>query len=79
VKPGVDAEDWVPAQILFWSRDALPVVKELVGDEALAKDMKWSPAKLYNSKGERLYSELYSGNWWWETQVRSAANDTLKD
>ena len=79
MKPGVDAESWVPAKILFWSRDALPVVKELVGDEALAKDMKWSPAKLYNSKGERLYSELYSGNWWWETQVGSAANDTLKD
>lgn len=79
VKPGVGAEDWVPAEILFWSRDALPVVKELVGDESLAKDMKWAPEKLYNSKGERLYSELYSGNWWWETQVRSAANDTLKD
>jgi hypothetical protein len=36
---------------LFWSRDALPVVKELVGDESLAKDMKWAPEKLYNSKG----------------------------
>ena len=46
VKPGVGAEDWVPAEILFWSRDALPVVKELVGDESLAKDMKWAPEKL---------------------------------
>lgn len=78
VVPGVAAEDWVPVEILFWMRDALAVVKDLIGDETLAKDMKWAPEKLYNSHEERLYSELYSGDWMWDIQVHSTVDYKLK-
>src|SRR5271170_3082695 len=44
----VAAEDWVPVEILFWMRDALAVVKDLIGDETLAKNMNLSGNSNHN-------------------------------
>jgi hypothetical protein len=60
---------WYPVQIRFWARDSLEILKELVGDVKVAENMKWAPEKVYNSEGKRLYSELWTGDWWWKMQV----------
>ena len=60
---------WYPVQVRFWERNSLDILKELVGDIKVAEHMKWAPEKVYNSKGERLYSELWTGDWWWRKQV----------
>lgn len=60
---------WYPVQIRFWARDSLELLKELVGDVKVVENMKWAPEKVYNSKGDRLYSELWTGDWWWKMQV----------
>jgi hypothetical protein len=31
-----------------------------MGDIKVVEHMKWAPEKVYNSKGERLYSELWT-------------------
>jgi len=69
VTRGVDAASWQPAQVEFWKRDALEVLKDMVGDVRLAPNMTWSPKKLYNADRTRLYGELWSGDWWWNKQV----------
>jgi hypothetical protein len=34
---------WAHHNISFWQRDSLEVLKSMVGDVRLAKDMKWAP------------------------------------
>jgi hypothetical protein len=40
--------------------------------------MKWAPEKCFNSKGERVFSELWSGDWWWRMQVYLSFSVPLK-
>jgi hypothetical protein len=61
--------EWAPENIQFWMRDSLETLRSIVGDVRLAPHMSWAPAKIYNREGERLYSELWSGNWWSDKQV----------
>ena len=60
---------WVPAALRFHKRNSLDILREIVGDVKVAEHMKWAPEKVYNSKGDRLYSELWTGDWWWRMQV----------
>jgi hypothetical protein len=47
----------------------MKVLKNLVVDAHLSPHMKWAPETVLNSKNERLWSELWSGDWWREKQV----------
>ncbi len=67
--PSKTAPPWAPLSIEYWQRDSLEVLKDIVGDVRLSSEMKWAPEKLYNTQGVRLYSELWTGDWWWEKQV----------
>lgn len=62
---------WVPEALRFHKRNSLEILKEIVGDIKVVEHMKWAPEKVYNSKGERLYSELWTADWWWRKQVNS--------
>jgi len=64
-----NAPGWVPQQNEFWFRDSLEVLKDIASDSRLASDMKWAPQKNYNERGQRIYSELWSADWWWRKQV----------
>ena len=50
-------------------RDSFEVVKSLVTDPRWADDMKWTPEKAYNEAGQRIFSELWTGDWWHRMQV----------
>ena len=67
--PSATAPAWAPVQVPFWKRDSMKVLKNLVGDASLSPHMKWAPETVLNSKNERLWSELWSGDWWREKQV----------
>jgi Plavaka transposase len=71
VTPGASAPHWAPLEISFWRRDSLEVLKDLLGDVQLAESMCWAPQKHFNRARNRLYSELWSGDWWWTIQVYS--------
>jgi len=61
---------WYPVEVRFWERNSLDILKELVVDiKVQAEHMKWAPEKVYNSKVERLYSEIWTRDWWWRKQV----------
>jgi Plavaka transposase len=69
IKPGSSAPKWAPQLMEVWMRDTLDVVKRLVGNPRWANDMKWAPEEAYNENKERIYSELWTGNWWKRMQV----------
>ena len=36
---------------------------------AFVNNMLWDPIEVFNCEGERIYSEMNTGSWWWEEQV----------
>jgi len=57
---------------LFW-RDPIECVQHLLDDPRLANNMNFVPRKVYadKNKKDRIYHEMWTGNWWWRMQVCS--------
>ena len=53
----------------FYYRNVIDCVRYLIRQVAYRSDMVYAPIREYNSTGERLYSEMHTADWWWETQV----------
>ena len=53
----------------FYYRNALHCVRYLVHQVAYRSDMVYTPIQEYDSNVERLYSEMDTVDWWWDTQV----------
>jgi hypothetical protein len=47
-------------------------VKSLLGDPALASHIVYKPTKVFTNddKTDRIYTELWTGQWWHVVQVR---------
>ena len=54
----------------FWYRDPLKCVEVLMQQTAYRDYMAYAPQRQFNNTGERMFSEISSGDWWWRTQVR---------
>ena len=53
----------------FYLRNIVACVQYLISQPAFAKHMSWAPVRATSYDGTRVYSELNTGDWWWETQV----------
>ena len=53
----------------FYYRYTLDCVRYLVRPVAYRSDMVYAPILKYDSSGERLYYEMHTADWWWDTQV----------
>ncbi|KAG9089328.1 hypothetical protein FRC07_012361, partial [Ceratobasidium sp. 392] len=60
-------------------RSIIDVIRDLVGNSALHGHFKYTPVKLYTSKrrGKRVYSEMWTANWWWNEQVSFGCRNPL--
>ena len=58
--------------IKYWSRDIIKSMRWLMRQPAYAELPIFPPKCCFNSDTppKRLYSELHTTDWWWETQVR---------
>ena len=67
-------EDGLPLveNVELWKRDALQIVASLISNPVFKNDIAYQPEKVYRDKtGKiRVYDEMWTGDWWWETQVR---------
>ena len=41
---------------------------DILTDPDLAEDMVWAPRKIYDGDGNCVYTELWTGDWWWTMQ-----------
>ncbi|EIW82034.1 hypothetical protein CONPUDRAFT_54600, partial [Coniophora puteana RWD-64-598 SS2] len=68
------AEDDKPEDDTFemWMRDPVEAVCELIGNPALKDHLAYAPERVYTDAGgqNRKLDEMWTGNWWWETQAR---------
>lgn len=55
----------------LWRRDPVECVKELMGNPAFRDVMAYAPERHYEdeSRNIRIYDEMWTGNWWWDSQV----------
>jgi hypothetical protein len=57
----------------MYHRDITECIKALYGDPQFADHMHFAPEQHFTSNEEnvmRLYHDMYTGEWWWKTQVR---------
>ena len=59
---------------LHFYRDPVKCVEYLLRQPAFASKMVWGPIKEFSNNGKRLYSEMHTGDWWWEEQVSATCN-----
>jgi Plavaka transposase len=74
--------DWKTLQLVFNDspkqehiirmRDPLEAIHSLWGDPTLAKYLVYAPKRIFSDENRenRIYSEMWSGKWWNDTQVR---------
>jgi hypothetical protein len=53
----------------YWHRDPLAAIKYILGHIPFKDDLCYTPVHERAANGERLYSEMWTGDWWWHTQV----------
>ena len=58
--------------IKYWSRDIIKSMRWLMRQPAYAEHLIYAPQRCFNSDTppRRLYTEMHTADWWWETLVR---------
>jgi hypothetical protein len=66
-----DGELMPPEILELWLRDPVECVRELMGNPMFKDVLKYAPKKAYlDPEGKnRIYDEMWSADWWWDTQV----------
>jgi len=56
----------------YWSQDIIKSMRWLMWQQGYAEHLKYAPQHCFNSDTppKRLYTEMGTADWWWETQVR---------
>jgi len=53
----------------FHYRNVIDCIRFLIRQVAYKSEMVYAPVREFNSSGERLYMEMLTADWWWDTQV----------
>ena len=57
----------------LWRRDPVECVSELIGNPTFKEYISYIPEHVYTDDmgNIRIYDEMWTSDWWWETQVNS--------
>lgn len=55
----------------LFGRNIIDLVRSLIGDVAFKGELCYSPVRHWTTEDrkEQIYSEAWTGNWWWRMQV----------
>ena len=58
-------------RLSFYFRDITECIRSLYGDPNFVRDLAFAPERHYSDPqhANRIYSEMYTGDWWWAVQV----------
>jgi hypothetical protein len=58
--------------VKYWSRDIIKSMRWLMRQSAYAVNHIYAPQRCFNSNTspKRLYTDMHTADWWWETQVK---------
>lgn len=69
---GVDGDGTMVTETVdLWRRDPVECIRELFSNPAFKDKCRYAPRKAFTnqSRDERVYGEMWTGKWWWKTQV----------
>ncbi|EIW80284.1 hypothetical protein CONPUDRAFT_57860 [Coniophora puteana RWD-64-598 SS2] len=63
----------------LWMRDPVDAVQELIGNPALKEHIAYAPERVYaDAEGkERRFDEMWTADWWWQTQEKIPTGGTV--
>ena len=63
-------------KLQFHFRDILHCICVLYGDPEFARDLVFAPKQHYvdREQTQQVYSEMYTGDWWWSIQVHNTSS-----
>ena len=64
-------ENHVMQEVELWRRDPVECIRELIGNPLFRDKLQYGPQlKFLDEEGKvRVYDEMWTGDWWWNTQV----------
>ena len=67
-------------EVELWYRDPIECMKELIGNPAFKDYISYVPEHVYLDKEgkTRVFDEMWTCNWWWDTQVRCFYKENMK-
>lgn len=68
---GEDGNPMCAEELELWQRDPVDCVRDLIGNPAFAASMEFAPERVFvdEERSNRVINELWTADWWWETQV----------
>ena len=65
----------------LWWRDPEECVRELIGNPTLKEHIRYAPEHVFEDekRERRRYDEMWTGTWWWETQVNYNTSSCFTD
>jgi hypothetical protein len=64
-------------QRTFWYRDVLETARYLLAQPAYRHHLVYAPVQEFDKSGSRVYSEMNTADWWWETQMQLPRGSTV--
>jgi hypothetical protein len=53
----------------FWYRNPIAAVRYILGHPPFKDHLSYAAVKQMDSSGERIYAEMWTADWWWQTQA----------
>lgn len=70
-KGHIDASSaaWKKKEYEVWFRDPLMVAEQQISNKDFANEIDWAPKRIFDANGNRVYTDLASGDWMWNQAV----------
>src|SRR5438552_3544003 len=67
-------------ELELWHRNPITCIQELFGNSTFQDSIAYVLQRVYTNAGgsTRRYDEMWTGDWWWKTQVCTLSNFTPK-
>ena len=61
-------------KVEIWYRDPIECIQELIGNPLFRDTMGYAPERVFLDENgtQRAYDEMWTADWWWETQVSTS-------
>src|SRR5437588_3116474 len=77
---GFGSQSWTSFEIesgTLRTRNVLQCIQLLLGHLPFGEHTVDGPMRIFDTSGRRIYNEIYTGDWWWDTQDKVPKGGTI--
>jgi hypothetical protein len=79
----IDQPSWIKGTVdfhlhrgcTFYYRDLEGTIQYLLRQRAYPEHLVFAPKHEFDEEYNRVYTDMYPGDWWWRTQVRNLSSE----